>query len=61
MATFVLMFAYEVLSVKVLFPRIEKITRAKVGIPIQIFSSAQRFMLVFCGHSGDSPNGAFAV
>ena len=28
---------------------------------IQIFSSAQGLMLVFRGHSGDSPNSAFVV
>ena len=33
----------------------------KVWISIQIFSSAQGFILVFRGNSGDSLNGAFAL
>ena len=33
----------------------------KVWISIQIFSSAQGFMLVFRSDSGDSPKSAFAV
>ena len=33
----------------------------QVGISIQICSSAQGFMLIFRGNSGDSPNSEFAV